>query len=88
VSLRWALVLLLGLALAALAYGGIYQLVVVTVRGAPNEADDVIAYRLNRFTGSLAVCDTDGCDTILSGWLAPSPAPKPAPTERAPARAM
>jgi hypothetical protein len=87
VPVRWILIVMAGLVLAVLAYSGVYQLVVVTARGAPNEADSVIAYRLNRFTGSLAVCDTESCDTILPGWFGPSP-PKSDRGAATPARAM
>jgi hypothetical protein len=62
---RWLLTLLFGLIFAVLAYSGIYQVVVVTVPGAGDESGYVIAYRLNRFTGSMAVCDANECDLIL-----------------------
>jgi len=69
---RWVLAIAAGLTAVILAYGGIYQLVVVTVPGTATDPGYVIAYRLNRFTGSVAVCDTSGCDIIL-GWFAPGP---------------
>ena len=62
---RWLFVLFCGLVFAVLAYSGIYQMVVVTVPGTAEESGYVIAYRLNRFTGSMAVCDANGCDLIL-----------------------
>jgi len=72
IPVRWVLAVAGGLTVAALAYSGIYQLVVVTVPGTATEPGYVLAYRLNRFTGSVAVCDTNGCD-ILLGWFAPAP---------------
>jgi len=65
---RWLSALLFGLIFAVLAYSGIYQVVVVTVPGAADESGYVIAYRLNRFTGSMAVCDTNGCDLLLGAF--------------------
>jgi hypothetical protein len=75
IPVRWLLTLCVGLVLAVLAYSGIYQLVAVTVPGTGSDAGSVIAYRLNRFTGSVAICDTNGCDMILGGWFAPVPKP-------------
>src|SRR5215510_13954809 len=82
IPVRWVLAVASGLTVAALAYGGIYQLVVVTVPGTATDPGYVIAYRLNRFTGSVAVCDTSGCDIIL-GWFAPA-APKASRDDLAP----
>jgi hypothetical protein len=70
---RWLLALFAGGILASLAYSGIYQLIAVTVPGSEGQVGYVIAYRLNRFTGSVAVCDTNGCDVILGGWFSPDP---------------
>ena len=67
---RWLLVLAAAVLLVVAARGGLYELVVVTVPGAPSESASVLAYRLNRLTGSVTVCDVEECDVISSGWLA------------------
>ena len=83
---RWLLLFLVALGLALLAQGGIYQLTVVTVPGTGSDSAYVVAYRLNRLTGSVVVCDTDGCEPLLGGWFAP--ASKAKRDEATPEKAM
>jgi hypothetical protein len=72
-----ALILALGLIVAAIFNGGIYQIVAV-----PNE-DMAIAYRLNRFTGEV----TEGFHWRYISirpalpWGTPSPSVSPTPSQ-------
>ena len=59
---RSAIILALGLILAALVYGGMYQ---VTSTG----TDRPFMWRINKFTGSVAVCLGVNCQ---SGYIAPN----------------
>jgi hypothetical protein len=90
VPVGWLLVFFCGLIFAVLAYSGIYQVVVVTVPGAAGESGYAIAYRLNRFTGSMAVCDANGCDLILGsfGHVPKSNKDEGVPLNPTPERAM
>ena len=51
----WAIVLAVGLILAAFAYGGVYQLVV---------SKEGFVYRMNRFTGATEVCVGARCELV------------------------
>ena len=50
------LTLALALVLAAVAHGGLYT--IVTAGAGSNESSGVVAYRLNRWTGTMLICHT------------------------------
>jgi len=45
-DIRWAIIIALGLIIAAYVHGGIYEM----------ESSEGIAWRVNKFTGSVQVC--------------------------------
>lgn len=56
-EMRWAVVVAAGVSLAALLHGGIYQIVPQSVSGGGEGGERGVAYRLNRLTGNVTVCD-------------------------------
>ncbi len=61
-STRCAVVLAVGLVLAALAHGGVYAIVIAgSGGGGEGISGDIAAYRVNKFTGEVATCRSDAC---------------------------
>ncbi len=72
---RSAIVIGLGLILAAFAHGGVYQMVIAGSGGGDEGiTGDVRAYRVNRFTGEIDHCAGFRCRPVT--WLEPLPPPK------------
>ncbi len=55
-NVRWAIILATGLILAAFIHGGIYTMVAAGEGGSHDLTGIVFAYRVNKFTGAVAMC--------------------------------
>lgn len=61
-SIRAAIILAVGLLLAALAHGGVYE--TVTPAGGQSDSGTPSFYRVNKFTGSTVLCSGLTCFAV------------------------